>query len=197
MAVAAGVSARGAILRWVTLYDGPRGGVVEFGSASLDAGVTLTPHEKFMHEPLDELASRVTETMSALTAAVEERLHPVFEDLLAAHEVAVVAVVIPRCPRVEDLRNRVRRRSYARCADEHLLAEVVRGVVTKAALPVVALSAVEALRRAEEYFGLDRQALGIEARRAQPDLGQDFDYHHRLPALAARVALAATASPGC
>lgn len=165
--------------------------VVQFASTPLPAGVAVTPHVDFMRASLDRLSRGVDISRQVLGAWSDHEVKSLVEGARRFGEVGVIAVVAPRCPRVEDRRRRVARRSYAACADEHLVAEALRASAATLASCAVAMSGAEALERARLYFGLDRQALGNEAKEAQPRLGQEFEYAHRLPTVVARVALVA------
>ena len=190
--LAVGLGVKDGVLRSVAVSDsGEQRGVVQFASTHLPAGAAVTPHVEFMRASLDQLSRVLDSCGQVLGAWLDREVKCRVEDARTLGEVGVIAVVAPRCPRVEGLRSRVKRRSYAACADEHLVAEALRASAEALSPSVVAMSATEALERARLYFALDRQALGSAAKDAQPRLGQDFEYAHRLPTLVAHVALAA------
>jgi hypothetical protein len=167
--------------------------VASFGSGELrgDGAPTLTPHGDFRRSPPAELTAGVE---AASTAATAKALSLVRALAQPSEGLAVVGVIVPRWPKVADLERRIARASYAEHADEHLLADAVLAGAEQLGVPVVAMTGAHVLQRAQTAFGLDRHALGLEAERAQPALGPRFSYHHRLTALAARVALAAAAA---
>lgn len=189
MTIAVGCAVHLGVLRVVALQDPaltPR--VLHVSTAPLDENA-LAPHRGHLRGADHRLAERIeaSELVIANTARVE----------LARAEQAVgrfdlVAVVGPRCPKVAALARRVERPRYALCADEHLIADSIALAAADISANVVQSSAAELLHLANDYFDLDRHALGQEAKAAQAALGADFHYHHRLPHLAARVALAST-----
>jgi hypothetical protein len=192
MAVALGLAVRAAVVRAVAI-EGPLEAptVTNFGRHQLECAASLTPHADFMRASLEVLQREVVRSERDIAHAAAEAVTALLRELDSSEPLAVIGTIIPRCLRVDDLRRRVVRRAYADCADGHLVSGAVAGAARSAGVPVMEISGVDALRGAERYFGLDRQALGQQAKQAQGAMGADFDYHHRLPTLAARIALAA------
>ena len=162
--------------------------VAQFGSGELrdDGGPALTPHADSRRSPVAELPAAVEVAITAVTAKALGLVRAFAEP---SDGLAVVGVMVPRWPKVADLERRVARVSYAEHADEHLVADAVLDAAGHLGVPVLAMTGAEVLHQAQAAFGLDRRALGQEAERAQPAFGRRFSYHHRLPALAARVTL--------
>lgn len=169
--------------------------IVHFGVEDLGRRTTLTPHTDLMRSPIEELQATVEESSRAITDATHEAILAIARVVNLDH-IVVVGVIAAKSANVEDLRQRVKRRRYAEFADEHLVSGAVVAAVERAGLPVLAVTGPEALKSARAYFGRDRKELGEEAKRAQPALGRGFEYHHRLPTLAARVALAGAERDG-
>lgn len=151
---------------------------------------SLTPHLDSMRCGVDEVAAAVARSARWLTQTMTEAVGALMSLAPRGGQIDVIAVVTPRCRRVEELRKRVQRRSFAICADEHLLTDTLQAGARATGTPVLTIRPGEALERARDRFGLSRQSLGHAAELHQAELGDSFMYHHRLPALAARLAVA-------
>ena len=192
VAVALGFATRrGGVLSGVVLDDRREDplAVRSFAAGRLDRGRTVTPHADFRVADPDLLAEAVAATAAMLIGAAREEVGRLLT-AAAGEPIVAIGVIVPRGPKVDDLGRRVARRRYAEVADEHLAADAVVAAARESGAPVVAVDGAEALRRSEQYLGLDRRALGEQARSAQPALGADFRYQFRLPTLAARIARA-------